>query len=201
MFHFCFVLLLCGVGVKISEGSRVPCILFYLSLALFSLQLEQKDESLVSSTSLGLLCSEASIKYKLPFFQKKRNNKCFSHYLCNSSALSAQMTLITPLCKHTHIIDGVSVGPLTGATLPKARNILYASMLVLIAKQVKRLLALLLSKMRQTTIHNVMQVTLKYHYYKLFLHLCCIPIFILFVLNSVQNYNYCVPNGCRPLLK
>lgn len=80
------VLLLCGVGVKISEGSRVPCILFYLSLALFSLQLEQKDESLVSLTSLGLLHSKASIKNKLPFFQKKekkrKNNKCLSHTTC-----------------------------------------------------------------------------------------------------------------------
>lgn len=58
------------------------------------------------------------------------------------------MALNTPLCKHTHILlMGVSVGPLTEATLPKARNILYASMQVLIAMQVKILLALLLSKM------------------------------------------------------
>ncbi len=100
MFFSDSVLLLCGVGVKISEGPRVPCILFYLSLALFYLQLEQKDESLVSSTSLGLLCSEASIKNKLPFSKKKKQQMFVSNYLCNSSALSAQMTL----CKHTHIL-------------------------------------------------------------------------------------------------
>lgn len=132
--HFVFVLgtvlLLCGVGVKISEGSRVPCILFYLSLALFSLQLEQKDESLVSLTSLGLLHSKASIKNKLPFFQKKKKkdttNVCltlpvqFFSIECPDDSKNPSV--------YTHVIDGVSMGPLIGATLPKARNILkYAS--------------------------------------------------------------------------
>ncbi len=139
-------------------------------------------------------------KEQAAFFPKKKRNKCLSQTTC------AILLLWVPrwLCVNTHTYYWWgSLGPFTGATLPKARNILYASIQVLIAMQVKRLLELLLSKMCQTTIHNVIQVTLKYHYYKCFLHLCYIPICILFVLNGVQNYNYCVPlpNGCRPLLK
>lgn len=49
------------------------------------------------------------------------------------------------------------MGPLIGATLPKAGNILYAGTQALIAMQVRRLQALLHSERRQITIYNAMQ--------------------------------------------
>lgn len=87
---------------------------------------------------------------------KKRYNKRLSHTTCAIFCLECP-DVSKNTSVYTHIIDGVSMGPLIGATLPKAGNILYAGTQALIAMQVRRLQALLHSERRQITIYNAMQ--------------------------------------------